>query len=254
MKLNNSSLSSRIAQLETLSRTQQAELLSMSKTRMENANLKQKIQSLHLQQQATLNSLAAAQTEGYNLQAELQALLHNHQQNQLSRHSLQSQAVSLRSTAEALAIRSDSLQDTIATQQRHLAADIIRRQEIARMLQERAEASADVANLRTRKAWHLGGAPDDDAVDGDILFASAAGWPALYTTAVAGLAPAPAPSAVGHAQQRYGALYVTAPPVPAPAWAEASLDGAPRPLWFATTQDPAPSLLVGTRQLWIPQA
>ena len=220
---------------------------------MENANLKQKIQTLHMQQQATLNSLAAAQIEGYNLQAELQSLMQNHQQNQLSRNSLQSHATALRSTAAALAIRSDSLQDTIATQQRHLAADVARRREIARMLQERAEAAADVASLRSRKAWHLGG--DDGAVDGDILYyaPAAAGWPALYTTAVNGLIPAPAPLASDHAQ-RYGALYVTAPPAPAPAFPEAPLDGAPRPLWSA----PGPAhtlgqpLLVGTRQLWIP--
>jgi hypothetical protein len=250
LKFNNSSLSSRIAQLETISRTQQAELLSMSKTRLENANLKQKIQSLHLQQQATMSSLAAAQTESYNLQAELHALMHNDQQNQLSRQSLQSHAAALRSTAAALSIRSDSLQDTIATQQRHLAADIVRRQDIARMLQERAEAAADVATLRSRKAWHMGGAPDDDAVDGDILLHASAGWPALYTTAVAGLAPAPAVPASAPEYARFGALYVTAPPAPAPAF-EASFDGAPRPLWSAP-QGGAPPLHLATRQLWAP--
>jgi hypothetical protein len=250
LKLNNSSLSSKIAQLENISRKQQAELFSMNKTRWENSNLQKQMQTLHMQQHSTSISLAAAQTESYNLQAELQALMHNHQQNQLSHHSLQSHAMNLRSTAAALAIRSDSLQDTIATQQRHLAADILRRQEIARMLQERAEAAADVASLRSRKAWYLGGAPDDDTVDSDILFQpSATSWPALYTTAVAGLAPEPLSGAPA---QHYGSLYVTAPPAPAPVL-ESSLDGFPRPLWSAPSRSVAPPLFLGTRQLWTPQ-
>ena len=279
----NESITSRLAHLELTSRNQQSEISLLGRAPAENTELKQKKQDLLRQQSSTFNSLATAQTENANLLAELQALQLHRQQTYAVRSSLDTEASTLKQAAASLSVRSESLQGTVASQQQYLASDLQRRQEISRMLRERASAASDVAGLRGRRAWHLGATDSAGGpvpVGSDILLLSDAAasivvsghvsppLAPLYATLDLGCAPAaaaPGPALPAALPWGTGSLYMTAPAAPpallTPAlpWSSVTStvrltpDGAgpggpsPWPGGVLTTAGP-----VGTRRLWSP--
>ena len=221
IQINIQLLTSQLSQLQATSKNQQLELAALGKVRAENSSQKLKWQSLTQQNSSTLNSLAAARAENMRLRATLQDLALSRLQSQAVRGSLSAEAAALHNAATAVSVRSESLQSTAATQQQYLATDLRRRQEIARMLGERAGAAADVAALRSRRAWHLGDAAAAAAaadggpvpVGGEILLlqdpaASAALAASLYPLAGSGPWPVDPPA---------DALYATLPSAVGPA-------------------------------------